>query len=155
MSAPLLGWNELDIACAHHWQQGIGIALATGCFDIIHSGHVRLLREAASYGPLFVGINSDRSIKKLKGESRPVNTVKDRALVLSEFTSVNAVFEIDSDNVADAIKAVRPKFWIKSSQYNYDTLNKNEVDAANEVGAKIIFAMHIPGYSTTGMISRL
>lgn len=155
MSAPILGWNELDVVCAHHWQQGIGISLATGCFDIIHAGHVRLLREAASYGPLFVGINSDSAIKKLKGQSRPINTASDRALVLSEFMSINAVFEIDRENVAEAIRAVRPKFWVKSSQYSYDTLDKDEVEAANEVGAKIIFAMHIHGHSTTGMLSKI
>jgi D-beta-D-heptose 7-phosphate kinase/D-beta-D-heptose 1-phosphate adenosyltransferase len=154
MSAPLLYQNELGRICAMHHQQGIGIVLCTGCFDVLHAGHVQLLRQAAEYGPLFVGINTDEAIRQLKGPSRPINTLQNRAVVLSEMQSVKAVFPIDSTNVADAIRMVVPAFWIKGDSYTMETLNKEEVAAAREVGAEIVLMPMVEGISTTKILKQ-
>lgn len=154
MNAPLIQPNELGRVIAIHRQQGIGICLTTGCFDVIHAGHIMLLERAADLGTLFVGINSDASITKLKGETRPVNKLRDRAIVLGALRCVNAVFEIDSLTVDKAIREVAPAFWVKGGDWTIDTLNKDEVKAANDVGAEIVIIPSLEGYSTTNTLKR-
>jgi rfaE bifunctional protein nucleotidyltransferase chain/domain len=154
MNAPLIHPNELGRVIAMHHQQGIDICLTTGCFDVLHSGHVMLLERAADLGILFVGINSDASISKLKGPSRPVNKLKDRAFLLGALRCVNAVFEIDSLTVDKAIRDVAPAYWVKGGDWTIDTLNKDEVQAAKDVSADIVIIPSLEGYSTTNTLKR-
>jgi D-beta-D-heptose 7-phosphate kinase/D-beta-D-heptose 1-phosphate adenosyltransferase len=142
------------IASLHH-DQGVGVSLATGCFDIIHRGHVELLERAAMYGPLFVGINTDEYIKMLKGEGRPIHKTSDRAAVLCALNSVRIVFPIADITVSHAIRSIRPKWWVKGGEYTLATLNQDEVMAAREVGAEILFAPEVKGFSTTGILAKL
>lgn len=134
---------------------GSGVVLATGCFDLVHRGHVELLEIAATYGPVFVGLNTDEAVRQLKGPTRPINTLEDRAYVLTALRSVRAVFAIDAVTVEEAIRYLRPSHWVKSSQYTLATLNQDEVRAAKDVGADIVLVNHISGHSTTGVLSRL
>lgn len=150
---PIMAVLEAERIAAAQRHQGIGIALATGCFDVLHCGHVELLERAALHGPLFVGINTDESVRVLKGPSRPVNKLEDRAYVLSALECVRIVFPIES--VADAIRSLRPSHWIKGGDYTLETLDKDEVAAANEVGAKIVLVPMVAGLSTTGILSKL
>lgn len=131
-----------------------GRILTTGCFDIIHAGHARLLEDAASLGPLWVGVNSDAAVRGLKGPGRPINTAYDRAYVIAAFMFVERVFIIDSTIVDKAIKVIRPAAWIKGGDYALDTLNKTEVAAARFVGADIMILPTVGGHSTTRILEK-
>jgi rfaE bifunctional protein nucleotidyltransferase chain/domain len=130
------------------------IVLVTGCFDIIHRGHVELLRFAGQHGIVLVGINSDEAVRELKGPTRPINSYFDRAAVLSAFKVVQCVFEIDETDVASTIRWIEPKFWVKGGSYTLKTLNPLEVAAAKDVGAQIVLAPHIDGFSSTAIIAK-
>lgn len=142
------------IAYLHHHQTGVGIALATGVFDLIHRGHVELLERASTYGPLFVGINTDEAVRELKGDSRPINKLEDRAYVLSALRCVKIVFPIDSTTVTEAIMLIQPSHWVKGGGYTMKTLNKDEVAAAKAVGAEIILVPMVKDYSTTKILEK-
>jgi D-beta-D-heptose 7-phosphate kinase/D-beta-D-heptose 1-phosphate adenosyltransferase len=131
------------------------IALVTGCFDIIHVGHVKLIEAASQHGVVWVGINGDSAVKWLKGEGRPHNTYMDRAILLASMEKVSGVFEIVDTRVGGAIRVVRPAFWVKGGDYTLETLDKDEVQAANEVGARIILFGRVGDYSTTNILKRL
>lgn len=131
------------------------IVLATGCFDIIHVGHVQLLEKAATYGELHVGLNSDVAVRKLKGPTRPIHPYESRACVVAALESVTSVFEIDDVRVAGAIRWLKPAFWIKGGDYTLETLDQDEVTAAREVGAEIVLVPTIGGYSTSKILERL
>jgi len=131
------------------------VALVTGVFDILHVGHVQLIEAASQHGMVWVGINGDRAVKWLKGEGRPVNTYTDRAAMLAALEHVSAVFEIVDTRVDGAIRAVKPAYWIKGGDYTLETLDKHEVQAANDVGACIILFGRVGDYSTTKILQRL
>jgi len=135
------------------------IAFCTGCFDVLHRGHVELFL-AAKYDPrrprlLVVGLNSDAAIKRLKGEGRPINNQDDRMFMVAALECVSAVLLIDSDTVDAAIRLVKPDYWVKSHPWTLETLNAAEVAAANEVGAKILILPTVAGYSSTNTIERM
>jgi len=133
------------------------ILLATGCFDILHRGHVQLLEEARDSfpgHPVWLGLNSDRAVRELKGEPRPVNDFESRAIVMAGLESVHHVFEIDDVRVADAIRLILPRVWLKGGDYTLETLDQEERKAAEEVGAKIHLVPTIQGYSTTNILKK-
>lgn len=136
----------------------IPILLATGCFDILHRGHVEMLESARQSFPaheIWVGLNSDASVRMLKGEDRPVHDFMSRAVVMAGLYCVDQVFEIDSTRVAQTIRSIRPRVWVKGSDYTLETLDQGERKAAEEVGTIIHFAPMLPGYSTTEILKRL
>lgn len=140
-------------------RQGNPIVLCTGCFDVLHIGHVHLLEEASerrASGEAFVivGINDDLSVQQLKGPTRPINNEKDRAYMLAALECVDAVFLIRSTKVTDAIRLVAPDDWLKGGGYTLDTLDKEEVAAAREVGADIVLVPMVEGKSTTEILKR-
>lgn len=132
------------------------IVLCTGCYDLLHRGHIDLLTRAAELGDLLiVGINSDAAIKRLKGPTRPINNQADRIAMLMALSVVDKVFVIDSENVADAILEVKPAVWVKGGDWTLETLNRYEVAAARSVGARIEIIPMTAGYSSTGIIERM
>lgn len=134
----------------------IEIVLCTGCYDLLHRGHIDLLTRAAELGDLLiVGINSDAAIKRLKGPTRPINNQADRIAMLMALSVVDKVFVIDSENVADAILEVKPAVWVKGGDWTLETLNRYEVAAARSVGARIEIIPMTAGYSSTGIIERM
>ena len=143
------------------WRDNVGVVLVTGCFDILHRGRVALFERAAGYKDrkgsieVWAGLNSDRAVKQLKGASRPVNDYESRAVVIAGLAAVDHVFEIDDVRVAEAIRLVRPIIWVKGGDYTLDTLDKEEVKAANEVQADIELIPILGSYSTTGILRRL
>jgi rfaE bifunctional protein nucleotidyltransferase chain/domain len=138
------------------------IMLATGCFDLLHRGHVELFEQAAERFPhylLWVGLNSDAAIRGLvisgrKPEGRPINTYENRAYVIAALTMVDRVFEIDSTNMAETIRLIEPMAWIKGGDYTLSTLDKEEVKAAKDVGAEIVLIPTIGDHSTTKTLSK-
>jgi rfaE bifunctional protein nucleotidyltransferase chain/domain len=137
-------------------QQGMRLVLTNGCFDILHAGHVRYLKSARSLGDaLFVAVNSDTSVRALKGAGRPINSQDDRAEIVGSLQCVDYVTIFDSLRVAQMIREVRPVIYVKGGDYTLEALDPEEVAALREVGTEIRILPQVPGRSTTGLISRL
>ena len=132
------------------------VVLTNGCFDILHAGHVSYLQEAKLCGDvLIVGINSDSSVRALKGEGRHINDELDRAFVLSSLKCVDFVTVFDSETVEDLLNVARPTTWVKGGDYTLDTLNHLERQAAEANGSKISILSEVNGKSTTEIINKI
>jgi rfaE bifunctional protein nucleotidyltransferase chain/domain len=132
------------------------IVLTNGCFDIIHRGHIEYLNASKTLGDiLVVGINTDSSVKKLKGETRPINNELDRAYVLSNLKCVDYVFIFDDVNFKTQILTIRPTIYTKAGDYTLDNMNKEERDALISVNAEIKFMPFIENFSTTKTINKI
>jgi D-beta-D-heptose 7-phosphate kinase/D-beta-D-heptose 1-phosphate adenosyltransferase len=134
--------------------RGLRIGFTNGCFDILHRGHVAYLAQARSWcDRLIVGVNSDRSVRALKGEGRPVNDLESRALVLAGLASVDLVAPFDEDTPLELIRAARPDVLVKGADYA-----ESEVvggDLVRGWGGEIRLAPLVEGYSTTAAIRRM
>ncbi|PZG17425.1 PfkB family carbohydrate kinase [Nonomuraea aridisoli] len=132
-----------------------GRLIATGgCFDLLHAGHVSLLRRARALGDaLVVCVNSDDSVRRLKGASRPIVDVRDRVEVLRALGCVDAVMVFDEDTPAAAIEQLRPDVWVKGGDYEGEELPESEV--LGRLGAEIVVLSTLPGRSTTNLIREI
>lgn len=148
-------YSYLAKACSNLKERCKPVVLVTGCFDVIHLGHALLLEFASEHGIVFVGVNSDQSIKQLKGDSRPINNQSDRMELLEHLAAVYVSFIIDETTVTNAILKIKPSAWIKGADYTLETLNQEERKAAESVGTKIVFAPKVEGYSSTSIIERM
>ena len=129
---------------------GQKIVFTNGCFDILHAGHVSVLEFARSKGDvLVVGLNSDASVRRLKGPSRPVNTQADRALVLAALESVSAVCIFEEDTPYHLIELVRPDVLVKGGDY------KPEEIVGREFAKKVVRFALLKGRSTTNIIKKV
>ncbi|MGZ8300695.1 MAG: D-glycero-beta-D-manno-heptose-7-phosphate kinase [Rhodoplanes sp.] len=139
---------------AREWRaQGLRLGFANGCFDILHPGHVKLLTEArAACDRLIVGLNSDGSIRRLKGEGRPLQSVHARADVLAALEAVDLVVVFEEDTPIELIKRLRPTVLVKGSDYRLDQVVGRDVVEAN--GGEVMLVDVVPGHSTTGILSR-
>ncbi|MDQ2652910.1 MAG: D-glycero-beta-D-manno-heptose 1-phosphate adenylyltransferase [Chloroflexota bacterium] len=141
---------QLEIERFH----GKRIVFTNGVFDILHAGHVNLLRRAKALGDvLVVGINSDASTRRLKGPRRPVNREADRLALVSALDAVDYAVIFEEDTPAEVIRTVRPHVHVKGGDYQADTLP--ELDAVREVGAEIAILSLVEGRSTTSLIDRI
>lgn len=130
------------------------IVFTNGCFDIIHRGHVEYLAQAANYGNvLVIGLNTDDSVKRLKGDARPVQDEIARATILASLQFVSAVILFNEDTPYELIKKVQPDVLIKGSDYNIEDIVGYDVVKAN--GGKVVTIDFIDGYSTTSIIEKL
>ncbi len=139
----------------HLWRRkGRKIAFTNGCFDIVHPGHISLLTQARNTADrLVVGLNSDSSVTRLKGEGRPVQSEAARAAVLSSLELVDMVVIFDEDTPLDLIAAVRPDVLIKGADYKLETVVG--ADVVQEYGGKVVLAELEPGHSTSATIERI
>lgn len=138
-----------------HSGQGLrSLVFTNGCFDLLHAGHVHLLRRARSYGDmLVVGVNSDSSIRRLKGPTRPITPLEQRAYVLAGLECVDVVITFEDDTPLELIKAVRPQVLIKGGDWPED-----RIVGATEVkswGGRVFSLDLLPGFSTTAIIERI
>lgn len=130
------------------------IVFTNGVFDLIHQGHIASIALAAQEGnKLVVGINSDASVKRLKGDSRPVNDAMSRALVLASMQYVDAVCIFDEDTPQELIRAVKPDVIAKGGDYTPETVVGN--DFIRDSGGKTVIIPLVEGFSTTATISQL
>ncbi len=144
----------LKKALADAHARGEKIVMTNGCFDILHPGHIRYLQQARNLGDrLIVAINSDQSVKRLKGESRPVNHLQDRALMLSALRAVNWVVEFEEDTPAELIADVLPDVLVKGGDYSIDQIAG--ADSVIKSGGDVKVLTFVEGYSTTGFIERI
>ena len=132
----------------------LDVVFTNGCFDIIHPGHIHILEEAKSYGDvLIVGLNSNRSVKNLKGESRPINSESDRIKILCSIKHVDYVIVFDEDTPIELIELIKPNFLVKGGDYN--KLEIVGADLVEKNGGSVIIIDLLVGYSTSSIIDRL
>ncbi|MBS1518063.1 MAG: D-glycero-beta-D-manno-heptose 1-phosphate adenylyltransferase [Bacteroidetes bacterium] len=130
------------------------LVFTNGCFDILHKGHVSYLNQAKLMGDyLIVGINSDRSVKKLKGESRPVNSEQDRAFIIDNLKAVDYVIIFDEDTPLEIIKLILPDYLVKGGDWKENEIIGSDVVTANN--GKVISLNFINNYSSTGIIEKI
>jgi D-beta-D-heptose 7-phosphate kinase/D-beta-D-heptose 1-phosphate adenosyltransferase len=134
--------------------KGKKIVFTNGCFDILHRGHVTYLNQARDLGDLLiVGINSDESVKRLKGPERPVNMLEDRAYVLSALKSVDYVIPFEEDTPLNLINLIMPDILVKGGDYTIDRIIGAQEVLAN--GGKVEIIPFVPGKSTSAIIDTI
>lgn len=125
-----------------------------GCFDILHVGHVRYLKKSKSFGDvLIVGLNSDKSVRSIKGEGRPINSEQDRAEVLCALESVDYVVLFDEDSPKDLLEVIKPNIYTKGADYTLKTLPEADVILRNN--GWVEFIDFVEGKSTTKIIDKI
>lgn len=135
-------------------EQGKSIVSTNGCFDILHVGHVRILKQSKALGDiLVVGINSDASVKKLKGEDRPINTQDDRAELLSSLECVDIVSIFDEGTPVEFLKVVRPNIHVKGADYKPKDLEETPV--VESFGGEVRILPLVPHKSTTSLVEKI
>lgn len=133
---------------------GKTISFTNGCFDILHSGHIASLSEAAREGDLLiVGVNTDASTKRLKGDERPVNNENSRALLLASLAIVDAVTLFEEDTPFELITAIMPDVIVKGGDYTLDQMIGAKEVIAN--GGRVVINPIVEGFSTTGIIEKI
>ncbi len=133
---------------------GKKVSFTNGCFDILHPGHLFSLKQAAEEADfLIVGLNSDASVKKLKGPSRPLNNTASRAIVLANLIVVDAVVVFEEETPLELIKALLPDVMVKGGDYTIDQVVGGKEVIAN--GGKVIINPIVEGFSTTSLIEKM
>lgn len=133
---------------------GKTISFTNGCFDILHQGHIASLSQAAVEADfLVVGVNSNNSVKKLKGEHRPINDQQSRAILLASLLMVDAVIIFEEDTPLELINVILPDVLVKGGDYTLDQIvGAKEVIAA---GGRVVINPMVPGFSTSGIIEKI
>ena len=132
------------------------LVVTNGCFDILHLGHVYYLQRARKMGDaLLVALNSDASVRALKGPERPVRNEKERATMLAALETVDYVVIFRQPTAERILKAVAPDVWVKGGDYTPGALNRGEVRAVQDKGGKIRLMPVLEGYSTTSFLRKL
>lgn len=133
---------------------GKSISFTNGCFDILHAGHIASLSQAAKEADmLIVGVNTDASTKRLKGDERPVNDESSRALLLASLAIVDAVTLFDEDTPYELITAVKPDVIVKGGDYTLEQMIGAKEVIAN--GGRVVINPIVEGFSTTGIIEKI
>lgn len=140
--------------CDELRRQGKQIVFTNGCFDIIHAGHVRYLTTAKNFGDvLIVGLNTDESVRKLKGASRPINTQEDRAEVLSGLKAVDYVIFFGEATAENLIAEVKPNVYVKGGDYTLETLPEAKI--IQSYGGRVELVNLVVGRSTTNIVEKI
>jgi D-beta-D-heptose 7-phosphate kinase/D-beta-D-heptose 1-phosphate adenosyltransferase len=149
-----LGADELQRQLELHRAEGQRIVLTNGCFDVLHSGHTRYLNQAKQLGDvLVVALNSDESVRKLKGAGRPINAVADRAAVVAALSCVDYVTVFDTPTAAPLIGQLRPEVYAKGGDYTPEMLA--ETPAVEEYGGRVAILDYVAERSTTAVVKRI
>ncbi len=145
---------EALIEVAAHRREGRTIVFTNGCFDLLHAGHIALLRHARTHGDvLIVGMNSDDSVRRLKGPERPVHNAQDRAEVLGELASVDMVVTYEDDTPERLLEALRPDVLVKGGDYTVDKVVGRSI--VEGYGGRVALAPVLEGRSTTNAIGKI
>ncbi len=149
----IFDWSMLEERLAGWRRQGLRVGFTNGCFDLLHRGHIRLLAEARSAcDRLVVGLNSDASTRRLKGQGRPLNAAEGRAEVLAALEAVDLVVVFEQDTPLELIERVRPNVLVKGADYKHDQVVGHEVVEA--AGGQVLLVDLVPGHSTTAIVQR-
>ena len=144
----------LEEEVAKHRLEGSKLVFTNGCFDILHVGHTKYLAEAKNQGDyLIVAINTDSSVKSLKGDSRPINSLRERMDVLSALQAVDYVCSFNEETPLNIIKKLRPHILVKGSDYKIDdVVGKQFIES---YGGTVELIPFIEGFSSTDLINRI
>ena len=135
---------------------GDRIVFTNGVFDLLHTGHLYYLQQARAQGDaLFIALNSDASVRALKGPTRPVQDEEQRAYALAALACVDAVVIFRAERLTAEIRALRPDVYCKAGDYTLDKLNPEERAALEAAGTRIEFMPFLPGFSTTNLIAKI
>ncbi len=151
----------IDRKDLHAWREafratGRKLVVTNGCFDILHIGHATYLEAARSRGDaLLVGVNSDQSVRGLKGPGRPVNSEMDRAGLVAALAAVDAVCVFEEVTATDFLTDAKPDVYVKGGDYTVETINQDERRMVEKSGGIIVFIPFVPGKSTTGLIQKI
>ncbi len=154
----LLGHKLVDLQTASQaaetWRsEGKRVVLTNGCFDLMHPGHVHLLNKAKSEGDhLIVALNSDPSVRRLKGDARPIQDAVSRALMIASVKDVDLITFFEEDTPAEVIKAIRPDILVKGTDYTAEQVVGAEF--VHSYGGRVSLIPLLEGYSTTKSILR-
>ena len=147
--------GELAVIRAQFGAAGKRLVFTNGCFDLLHVGHVRYLRQARALGDaLLVALNGDDSVRALKGPTRPVNQEGDRAEVLAALACVDYVTIFHTERVTDLVRTIRPQIYAKGGDYTVASLDPGERGALEEAHTDIRILSLVPGRSTTSILER-
>jgi len=135
---------------------GKKLVVTNGCFDLLHVGHVTYLEAAREQGDaLLVGLNSDASVRQLKGKGRPVNSEADRAAVVAALEAVDAVCIFPEMRAIRFLALAKPDIYVKGGDFTVDDLPKEEREAVQEAGGRIVTLDFVPGKSTTALLEKI
>jgi rfaE bifunctional protein nucleotidyltransferase chain/domain len=152
----ILSFEESLLLREKFSKSGKKIVVTNGCFDILHRGHVCYLANAGALGDsLWLLVNSDASVRKLKGPGRPLNNEFDRAYVAASLEAVDFVLIFNSVRCTSVVEKLRPDIYVKGGDYNIDTINGEEKEALLRAGADICFIPFVEGFSTTDIIKKM
>lgn len=133
---------------------GERIVLTNGCFDLLHPGHVESLRRAREFGDcLVVAINSDESVRRLKGAGRPILPLEDRLELLRALRDVDLVVAFDADTPLEVVQRLQPDVWVKGADWRDAPLP--EAAAVRQAGGQVVYLDLVPGVSTTAIVERI
>ena len=150
----LIDRNDVANFCDELKRSGKQIVFTNGCFDIIHAGHVRYLTTAKNFGDvLIVGLNTDESVKRLKGDSRPINNQFDRAEVLLGLKAVDHVIFFGERTAENLIAEVKPNVYVKGGDYTLETLPEAKI--VQRCGGRVELVNLVAGHSTTNIIEKI
>ncbi|PMR60803.1 D-glycero-beta-D-manno-heptose 1-phosphate adenylyltransferase [Verrucosispora sp. ts21] len=150
----LIGTEGLDALVAEHRRAGRSVVFTNGCFDVLHRGHVRYLEQARALGDLLVvAVNSDGSVRRLKGPDRPVNPVEDRTALLAALSCVDHVVVFEEDSPTALIEAIRPDVYVKGGDYPPDMVP--EAPLVQRLGGQVRTLGYVPDRSTSAIIDRI
>lgn len=135
-------------------EEGKKLVFTNGCFDIIHRGHIDYLNRAKALGDyLVVALNSDESVRRLKGEGRPINKLEDRAFVVANLKAVDFVVSFEEDTPFEIISAIIPDVLVKGGDWSIENIVGRDVVEAN--GGKVYSLPYVENYSTTNIINKM
>lgn len=150
----LINQNEAFKKAADLKNKGNNIIFTNGCFDLLHIGHIRLLKKAKSYGGiLFVAVNSDETIKRRKGEMRPIIPEQERVEIISSLECVDFAFIFYDDIPLELIKIIKPDIYVKGPGYKISEIP--EIDVVQEYHGKVVILPHLAVKSTTSLIDMI
>ena len=154
MNSPLLSWDEVKQLREQWAAQGKKVVFTNGCFDLLHPGHIKYLNDTKALGDvLILGLNADASISRLKGSTRPINPLKDRAAMLNGLKAIDAVVAFEEDTPQKLIAKLLPDVLVKGGDYAAaDIVGAKEVRAA---GGEVIVVPFLDGYSSSKLIERI
>ena len=150
----LISNKDIEFFCQVLRAGGKKVVFTNGCFDILHAGHVRYLAKARSFGDcLVLGLNSDASVRRLKGPERPINNAQDRAEVVGGLQSVDYVVIFDEPTAEQLIAKVKPDVYVKGGDYTLETLPEAKI--VQSYGGRVEFVQMVAGRSTTNVIEKI
>ena len=150
----LLGRKNITEFVKKLHDAGKTVVATNGCFDILHVGHVRYLQKTKTFADYsIVLLNSDKSVKIIKGDSRPINNENDRAEVLMALSCVDFVVMFDEDSPAELLDEIKPDVYTKGADYTMDTLPERDIMIKN--GTRVEFIDFVQGKSTTNIIEKI